>query len=235
MTAVSVILPTYNEAGNIGDLVAEIRSHLGKSGLDYEVLVVDDNSPDGTAEVVRSRFGELPDVKLMVRTHGRGLASAIRYGIENSRGQAVVVMDTDFNHPPAMLPQMVELLKYYDVVIGSRFVMRGGMEETERYLLSYLYNFGIRMVLRTQIQDNLSGFFTIRRDCLYKMSFDRIFYGYGDYFIRLLLAAWRHNMRLLEVPVFYELRRHGQSKTNFVNVFKQYTRAVLEARLRPPR
>lgn len=231
---VSVILPTYNEAGNIGDLVAAIRQALGDAGMAYEVIVVDDNSPDGTADIVRRQFGDAPEVRLEVRTRGRGLASAIRHGIEQSQGEIVAVMDTDFNHPPAMLPQMVDFLKYYDLVIGSRFVMGGGMEDIRRYYLSYIYNFWVRITLRTQIQDNLSGFFTMRRAQLNTYRFDEIFYGYGDYFIRLLLGAWRRKMRILEVPVFYDLRRHGASKTDFGGVFKQYTRAVVQARLFPP-
>jgi dolichol-phosphate mannosyltransferase len=233
--AVSVVLPTYDEAGNIASLIERISAALAGAGLTYEVIVVDDSSPDGTAQVVRDRFGECPEVRLMVRTDERGLASAIRRGIEASRGDAVAVMDTDFNHPPEMLPQMVDFLRYYDLVIGSRFVMGGGMEDVRRYLMSYAFNFGIRVALRTQIQDNLSGFFTARRETLDLFEFGTIFYGYGDYFIRLLLAAWRRRLRLLEVPVFYELRRHGESKTNFRGIFRQYTRAVIAARLRPPR
>jgi len=119
-------------------------------------------------------------------------------------------------------------------VIGSRFVMGGGMEDLLRYYLSFAYNFAVRVTLRTQIQDNLSGLFAARRDTLRLFDFDRIFYGYGDYFIRLLLVAWRRKLRMLEVPVYYQLRRHGQSKTAFWGVFTQYTRAVISARLHPP-
>jgi dolichol-phosphate mannosyltransferase len=139
-------------------------------------------------------------------------------------------MDTDFNHDPAMIPQMIDLLRYYDLVIGSRFVMRGGMEDARRYRLSLLYNIFIRFLLHTQIQDNLSGFFAVRRDRLFQLQpkFARIFYGYGDYFIRLLLVAWRSQWRILEVPVFYILRRHGMSKTGFWSIFSDYTTAVLK-------
>lgn len=107
--------------------------------------------------------------------------------------------------------------------------MRGGMEDALRYRLSLLYNVFIRFLLHTQIQDNLSGFFAVRRDRLFQLQpkFDQIFYGYGDYFIRLLLVAWRSQWRILEVPVFYVLRRHGLSKTGFWNIFRDYTAAVL--------
>ena len=243
--AVSVILPTFNERDNICDLVDAIHRELEPAGYAYEVLVVDDNSPDGTAEVVRLRYrlegaatallpgSERGRLRLFVRTQNRGLANSIRDGLLAAQGQTLVVMDTDFNHDPAMIPQMVDLLRYYDLVIGSRFVMRGGMEDRLRYHFSQLYNVFIRALFQTQIQDNLSGYFAIRRERLYSLAplFPAIFYGYGDYFIRLLLAAWRQGWKILEVPVFYILRRHGDSKTGFWSVFKKYTAAVLRLRL----
>lgn len=247
---VSIILPTYNERDNIGDLIDAIhdairQAHMGEGDerpLRYEILVMDDNSPDGTADLVRRRFDlDAADVscrgdatlRLHVRTHDKGLANSIRDGLERAAGRTLVVMDTDFNHDPALIPQMVDLLRYYDLVIGSRFVMRGGMEDIARYRLSLLYNMFIRFLFQTQIQDNLSGFFAVRRDRLMQLQsrFDKIFYGYGDYFIRLLLMAWRSEWKILEVPVFYILRRHGASKTTFWPIFRDYTKAVIRLRL----
>jgi dolichol-phosphate mannosyltransferase len=242
--AVSIVLPTYNERDNITDLVHAIRRELAPHGWSYEIVVVDDASPDGTAEVVRAHFDPVEgceperadmnrDVRLCVRTRDKGLAKSVRQGIEIARGETVVVMDTDFNHDPAMIPQMVDLLRYYDLVIGSRFVMGGGMEDAVRYRFSLLYNVFIRALFHTQIQDNLSGFFAARRSRLMQLRpiYDRIFYGYGDYFIRLLLVAWRKQWQILEVPVFYILRRHGDSKTGFWRIFRDYTAAVLRLRI----
>jgi len=248
MIDVSVVLPTYNERDNICDLVDAICAVLAPAGYRFEILVVDDNSPDGTAEVLRRRYrlqgdgssqsGLLPkgaggSLRLFVRTQDKGLAPSIRDGLILAQGQTLVVMDTDFNHDPAMIPQMVDLLRHYDLVIGSRFVMRGGMEDRLRYRFSQWYNIFIRALFHTQIQDNLSGFFAVRRERLFALAplFPNIFYGYGDYFIRLLLVAWRSDWRILEVPVFYILRRHGASKTGFWSVFKQYTAAVLRLRV----
>lgn len=242
---VSVVLPTFNERDNICDLIDAICRELQPAGYRFEILVVDDNSPDGTAEVVRRRYhlgddssAAIPkyaagSLGLFVRTQDKGLAASIRDGLILAQGQTLVVMDTDFNHDPAMIPQMVDLLRHYDLVIGSRFVTRGGMEDRLRYHFSQLYNVFIRALFQTQIQDNLSGFFAVRRDRLFSLAplFPRIFYGYGDYFIRLLLVAWRSDWKILEVPVFYILRRHGASKTGFWSVFKQYTAAVLRLRI----
>jgi dolichol-phosphate mannosyltransferase len=228
---VSVILPTYNERDNIVPLIEAIQHELGRSGISYQIIVVDDNSPDGTAQQVRQRFAEDASVHLSVRTAERGLATAILHGIRRAEGDCVAVMDTDFNHDPALLPQMVKFLEYYDIIIGSRFTMGGGMEERWRYIASFLFNFVVRLVLRTQIQDNLCGFFTIRREKLLRMDLERIFRGYGEYFMHLLFMAWRQNMKILEVPAFYRLRQHGRSKSRFFHMLCSYTWAAIQVRL----
>ncbi len=228
---VSVVLPTYNERGNIVPLIEAIQGELGRAGITYEILVIDDNSPDGTAQLVRERFGHDANVRLHVRTQERGLATAILHGIRQATGDCVAVMDTDFNHDPAKLPQMVKFLEYYDIIVGSRFTMGGGMEDRWRYVASFIFNFFVRFVLRTQIQDNLSGFFTMRREKLLAMDLDSIFRGYGEYFMHLLFMAWKKNYHILEVPTFYHLRRHGKSKSRFFHMLITYTLAALKVRL----
>lgn len=236
---VSVILPTYCERDNIGDLISAIQTVVAPENWETEILVVDDNSPDGTAQVVRDCWGKLQtnqsamgikkpafQVFCHVRTQERGLATAIKYGILHSTGDIIVVMDTDFNHDPRMIPQMVKFLEFYDLITGSRFVMGGGMEERKRYYYSLFYNLFVRMLLRLQVQDNLSGFFAIRRERLLGLNMDRIFQGYGEYFIRMLHSAWNRHYHMLEVPVFYILRRHGQSKSRFFSMLKDYSGCV---------
>ena len=226
---VSIVLPTYNERNNIVDLIDAIEMEVVPKVDGVQIVVVDDNSPDGTADAVRQRAQNHTQARidLHVRIEERGLASAIKYGLQRCEGDVVIIMDTDFNHDPKMIPQMIDLLKYYDIIIGSRFVVGGGMEEEMRYKLSFLYNLFIRVTIRTQIQDNLSGFFAMRRDKLMVLNLDRIFRGYGEYFIRLLYVAWRRNYKMLEVPTFYLLRRHGQSKSRFYHMLRDYTMCVL--------
>lgn len=228
----SIILPTYNEKENIVELLQAIFATLRPNNLDFEVVVVDDNSPDGTAEAVRQNFDGDCRVSLLVRTEERGLATALRYGIDHSEGEILVFMDTDFNHDPILIPQMIKFLEYYDIIIGSRFVMAGGMEDRFRQFSSLLYNWGIRLLFRTPVHDNLSGFFSIYREKLVSMNLDQIYYGYGDYFIRLLMVAHKRGYRMLEIPVFYRLRRHGHSKTQFLSTFIQYSLALLALRVK---
>jgi len=219
----TVVLPTYNESGNIVRLVDQLLA-LPAEGL--EVLVVDDNSPDGTAGLVREKFSADPRVRLIVRETDRGLAKSVRCGLEAARGESLVVMDTDFNHDPALVPMMADLLRHADLVVGSRFVNGGGMEDEFRYYCSWGYNLLIRFALGTRIQDNLSGFFAIRRSMLQQVDFDKVFFGYGDYFFRLLFDATSKGGTLLEVPVFYVKRTEGVSKTNFVSVLWKYSKAL---------
>lgn len=228
----SIILPTYNEKDNIVELIQIIFATLEPQQLDYDIVVVDDNSPDSTADTVRQNFDSDERVKLFVRTEERGLATAILYGIRHSEGDIVVSMDTDFNHDPAIIPQMIKFLEYYDIIIGSRFVMAGGMEDRFRQFSSQIYNYGIRLLFGTPVHDNLSGFFSIYRNKLEALDLDQIYYGYGDYFIRLLMVANKRNYRMLEIPVFYRLRMHGHSKTQFVSILTQYSRALISLRIK---
>ena len=125
---------------------------ITKTLNNVEIIIVDDNSPDGTGRAVEEAYPDDPRVKLYVRTEEKGLATAIRYGVDRCTGNLVVVMDTDYNHHPSVVPQMVEFAKYYDFVIGSRYTVGGGMENRGRHLGSALYNFFIRLVLNTRIQ-----------------------------------------------------------------------------------
>jgi dolichol-phosphate mannosyltransferase len=225
----SVILPTYNEAGNIVELVNQIRKYLKANRENNEVIIVDDNSPDNTGYLAKDRFEKQPEVKVVIRKKDRGLASAIRTGIEKAKGDVIVVMDTDFNHEPKVVPELISKCEECDLVIGSRFVSGGGMVNKKREFLSWAYNcFIVRPIISSPIKDNLSGFFAVRRDQLVKLNWDNIFYGYGDYFIRLIHRATKNSWRIAEIPFIHRERRAGSSKSNLYKVFFQYTKSVLK-------
>ena len=228
---ISIILPTYCERDNICNLISAIESSLLPLRQRVEILVVDDNSPDGTSQVVQGyQPGSGVRVECFVRTQERGLATAVRHGIEKSSGERIVVMDTDFNHSPNNLPELIRFLDDYDLVIGSRFIRGGGMEDRPRYFFSLVYNWFVRLVLRDGIHDSLSGFFAIRRQSLFTLDFDQVFRGYGEYFIRLTYLAFLRKYRIIELPVFYSLRQHGFSKSKFGVMLRDYTRCLLSMR-----
>ena len=229
---VSVVLPTYNEREGIAEIVGEILTVARGAGLDLEVLVVDDASPDGTAGHVEAVFRADPAVRVHVRRGERGLASAIHRGIREARGDVVVVMDSDGNHDPALLPLMVRCVENFDVVIGSRYVLGGGMLTSRfRYWGSYAFNILIRIGLGLRIHDNLSGYLAFRPTLLRGVDPDAVFYGYGDYAIRLLHHVVGHGGRVLEIPTVYRFRKGGESKTRFLAYFWTYLASVLRLRL----
>ncbi len=229
--AASVVLPTYNEAANIVPLIREILDQAGAAGCELQVVVVDDDSPDGTAALVVKEFADQPEVKLIVRRDERGLASAIARGVSESDHDVLVFMDTDFNHHPRHLPALLALLPTCHIALGSRFVRGGGMNTSRlRYLLSYGFNIMVRLMLGVVTHDNLSGFIAIRRHDLLLFDQASIFHGYGDYAIRLLYHAQRAGLKVAETPVVYEERLGGESKTQFVRTFILYLRETLALR-----
>jgi dolichol-phosphate mannosyltransferase len=229
---ISVILPTYNEAGNIKTLIHAIITNI-PSGWDYEILVIDDNSPDKTYEVVQEAFNTNLAVIPILRTTDRGLAKSIRAGIEKSSGDQILIMDTDLTHDPVEIPKMLHISQVYDIVSGSRFCPGGNMDDTTHYLASLIYNWCMRLLLRTQIQDNLGGFFTIGKKELFTLPFENIFFGYGDYFFRLLYYAGKKGLTILEIPAQYHNRTKGMSKSNFPKLLLSYSAAVIRFILSP--
>lgn len=225
---VSVVLPTYNERENIVLLIRELLTVLKKPKCNPQILVVDDNSPDGTARVVHQKFKKQKNVQVFTRKKERGLATAIRYGIERAGGDVIAVMDTDFNHDPKLLPSFLNKLKNYDFVIGSRFVNGGGMENKTRELFSRIFNILVRFLTGNPVHDNLSGFFAIKREILNKLSFNKIFFGYGEYFIRLIYLARNKGATFSEIPSFYYNRKYGASKSKFLQMFWDYLLAALK-------
>jgi dolichol-phosphate mannosyltransferase len=227
---VSVILPTYNEVGNIVDLVRAIQAAMPE-GIDYEILVMDDCSPDGTYEAVRSAFVDDMRVRPVLRTQDRGFAKSIREGIERATGERVVIMDSDFTHDPREISRLLHVGEVYDIVSGSRFCAGGRMIDTTHYVISMLYNWALRSLLRTQVQDNLGGYYTAWRASLLKLPLDEIFYGYGDYYFRLLHFAQRARMSIVEIPAEYLPRNSGESKSNWLRMLAAYTAAAVRLKL----
>ena len=226
----SVILPTYNEAGNIVGLVEEIIANFPPD-VEPEILIVDDDSPDKTCEVAKNAFAANPNVRVLLRTQDRGFAKSIRAGIEQATGELVIVMDTDFTHDPVEIPRMLHIARIYDIVSGSRFCAGGNMQDRKHYLASLTYNWLLRALLHTQLQDNLGGYFVMKRDKILSLPLDRIFYGYGEYFFRLLYFAQRRGLKVIEIPAIYRVRTYGSSKSNFLRMLFSYSRAAILLRI----
>jgi dolichol-phosphate mannosyltransferase len=231
---VSVILPTYNEAKNIVALVKETKAKI-PAPWKSEMIIVDDNSSDGTYAAVESAYERDFDVKTILRTKDRGLAKSILAGIEQATGDYLLVMDTDFTHRPEEIPLMLHVVEKVDLVSGSRFCPGGRMDHTGHYMASFIYNLFIRLLIRTQIQDNLGGFWVARASKIRELPLREIFSGYGDYFFRLLHFAQLAEMKIVELPAYYSERAAGKSKSNFLKLLVNYSVQVIALALKKSR
>lgn len=218
----SIILPTYNEKTNAVLLVQGIHEALGDRP--HEVIVVDDDSPDGTHQAVLDLKD--PRVKAVRRTTDRGLARSLRAGIDLATGRTVVLMDSDWNHQPHYLPFMLDAIEHYDCVSGSRFLYGGRMDSRGRHLLSWAFNVFTRAATGGQITDNLYGFVAIRHDVLLRCPLEDVFHGYGDYCIRLMFHLQAQGASILQFPAVNGVRRAGTGNSRFLGVFLQYSKAV---------
>ena len=224
---ISVILATYNERENINDLISEIGYYISKYTREpIEFILVDDDSPDKTWEVVQECFKEDRRVKVIRRTEERGLASAIRRGIQESRGDIIVWLDCDFSMPPYKIPELINKIHQgYDICVGSKFIkggkdVRGPVDAWTAVVLSGIMSNFIRYMLGFAFKDYTSGFVAARREV-----FNEIRFGgdYGEYFIEFIYKARKKEYKIIEIPYYCIPRRFGVSKTgtNFREYFKK--------------
>ncbi len=225
----SIILPTFNEEGHIVDFIEEIKKRI-PDDFTYEIIVVDD-SKDKTGETLEEKYKDSPEVKIFIRRK-RGLATAILYGIEKARGERILLMDTDFNHDPKYIPEMLELSKNYEIVNGSRYIEGGGMDNAEnRCLGSKLFNKFVSLILGLKTTDNTGGYILFKSSLIKNVNLKEIFKGYGEFCIRLLFALKLKGAKVKEIPVIYAPRRSGESKTYFSKYIFVYTWATIKARI----
>lgn len=221
---ISVILPTYNEKDSILQLIQAV--HVAIANYDHEIVIADDNSPDGTYLEIKN--ANLPYVNAILRIDNKGFAKSIRCGIENAKGEVVIIMDSDFNHQPNYLPFMIDSLKYYDCVSASRFVYGGDMGNRSHHLLSWVFNIFVRIMTGEKVTDSLYGFIAIKKEIINKVNFDDVFWGYGDYCIRLMYYLQKKDVSILQFPAVNGKRIAGEGNSRFFKVFRQYFVEVLK-------
>jgi dolichol-phosphate mannosyltransferase len=208
-----VVVPTYNERDNIERLIADILAQ--DEGI--EVLVVDDNSPDGTGEVVARMKEENPRLHLLRRSGKLGLGSAYRDGFRIALGKGVdyiVEMDADFSHDPAMLPVFLENIKDYDLVIGSRYMHGVSVVNwpLRRLMLSCFANLYTRIITGLRISDCTGGFKCFRREVLEAIDLGAIKSDGYSFQIEMNYLCAERGFRIGEIPIIFIDRHAGSSK-----------------------
>jgi len=205
----TVIVPTYNERENIERLIGRISSLLREKDIPFEVLVMDDSSPDGTADVVGSIKDRFPEARCIVRTADRGLSPSVVQGFKESRGDIMLVMDADLSHPPEVVPQLYKAIvdDGADIAVGSRHTKGGGIENwpVGRRIISW----GASLLARplTACSDPMSGFFALRREVVHEAPLKA-----KGYKILLEVLVKGNDRKLREVAITFRDREAGESK-----------------------
>jgi len=229
---VSIIVPTYNESQNIVEILKSIHENIPK-GIYTETIVVDDNSPDGTGKIVEDYISNIlkiaeNTINIIHRKAKDGLSSAILNGIQNAKGDTIIVMDSDFSHPPQIIPKMIEAFKQYqcDLVVASRYISGGSIQgwTTKRKLMSKIATIIAKKGLNVKTKDPMSGFFAFKKNIIKELHFDAL--GY-KFLLELLVKTKGINVK--EIPYTFENRKFGSSKLDsstiidyFKSVWKLY-------------
>jgi dolichol-phosphate mannosyltransferase len=229
MAQTTVVLPTYNEAENLPLMVDALLA----LPVTLNILVVDDNSPDGTGDIAERLATEHPGrISVMHRTEKSGLGTAyiagFRQAIRNG-AQYILQMDADFSHQPKYIPELTAKLEAgYDLVIGSRYAKGGGVDQTwgpYRKLLSWFANaVYVRALLGLPVSDATAGYRIWRRETLIGMGLDRVHSNGYVFQVEMAYVAYRLGFRITEIPIYFPDRARGQSKMG--------SRIVFEAALR---
>jgi dolichol-phosphate mannosyltransferase len=226
----SVVVPSFNERENVAPLVARLSSAL--TGIEWEVVYVDDDSPDGTAAAVRGIARRDRRVRCIQRVRRRGLSSAVIEGVLATSADYIAVIDADMQHDETLLPRMLDTIRGggLDVVVGSRFVGDGGTGDWQRSRLaiSRVAARMARFVVHQPLSDPMSGFFVITR-AAFEKSTGRLS-GQGFKILLDILASAPTPLRVAEVPYTFRARQHGESKLDTL-VAWEYLMLLLDKRI----
>lgn len=218
---ITIVIATYNEKPNIKKLLPILAS----LPLKPKIIIIDDNSPDGTARTVEKYITEYPEqIELIERPAKLGYGSAFVCGLQRAialNSPFIISMDADFSHDPREIVRMVSALKYYDVVIGSRYEhgIRFKNWSISRVILSYCSNLYIRLILRYKIKDCTSGYRGYRLEALKNISLERLSSN-GYSFLFELIEKLYHQNSIIEIPIVYYGRSNGSSKISFQIFFE---------------
>jgi len=225
---ISIIIPTYNESQNILHILKSIKDNLPKNFV-TQAIVVDDNSPDGTGKLVEDYLKNIKKmanytIEIIHRKAKDGLGSAILKGIQHAKGDTIVVMDSDFSHPPQIIPKLIESIKkyQYDIAVASRYIKGGKIQgwSFKRKTMSKFATLIAKKGLGIDTKDPMSGFFAFKRNIIKGLNIDAI--GY-KFLLEILVKTKDVNIK--EIPYTFQDREFGSSKVSIKTIF-DYFRSV---------
>ena len=222
---ISIIIPTYNESENIIKILRSIGEIIPKN-ITTQAIVVDDNSPDGTGKLVEDylkNFKKMTDytIEIIHRKAKDGLSSAIMKGIQQAKGDMIVVMDSDFSHPPQIIPKLIESIKKYqcDIAVASRYIKGGKIQgwSLKRKLMSKFATLIAKKGLGIDTKDPMSGFFAFKRNIIKELNIDAI-----GYKILLEILVKTKGVSIKEIPYTFQDRELGSSKLDMKTIIDYY-------------
>jgi dolichol-phosphate mannosyltransferase len=210
----ALVVPTLDEAGNIDSLLSELTDTLSETRYDYEIVVVDDGSTDGTVDKVRAWAKSDPRVRLLSRAGERGLAGAVLYGWSQSTASLLGVIDGDLQHPPELLPQLLKATEQADIAIASRYAQNHGTKGWNplRAAVSRLSTLVAPPLIykkHLRVTDPMSGFFVIHRRCIEGLTFQT-----SGFKLLLEILVRGRIRKAQEIPYQFGLRQAGRSKAS---------------------
>ncbi|MDH3341316.1 MAG: glycosyltransferase family 2 protein [Nitrosopumilus sp.] len=222
---ISIIIPTYNESENIIKILHSIGEVLPKN-VPTQAIVVDDNSPDGTGKLVEDYLKNVKKIadytiEIIHRKAKNGLGSAILNGIQYAKGDTIVVMDSDFSHPPQIIPKLIESIKkyQYDIAVASRYIKGGKIQgwSLKRKIMSKFATLIAKKGLGIDTKDPMSGFFAFKRNIIKGLNIDAI-----GYKILLEILVKTRDVNVKEIPYTFQDRELGSSKLTMKTIFDYY-------------
>lgn len=210
-----ILTPTYNEKDNIRILIEDVFKYVDKNA---HFRIIDDNSPDGTKEVIEKMMKKEKRLQFVKRSDKQGFASAYLEQIKEEKKRkiydVIITMDADLSHKPSYLPKMFELLRKNDLVIGSRYIKGGGIKNWnfKRRMLSKYGNFYVRHIYNTKIKDCSTGFMGFRVEALANIHLDKMRSRGYAFLSEFKYHFYLARKKIMEMPIIFEERRHGVSK-----------------------
>lgn len=226
MTKVTIVIPTYNERENIGGLIEKIFEVFHKNNIDGNIIVVDDNSPDGTSGAVEKiKENEDYPIELIERPKKLGIGSAYISGFKKALeldSDVIFEMDADLSHDPDIIPEFIENLRDYDVILGSRYVDDGKIENwgVYRKAISRGANIFADMLLNLNVKDITAGYRAYKREVLQAIDLRAIRSDGYSFQVEMLFKTKKKGFRIKEIPIIFRDRSRGKSKLSKMEVVK---------------
>ncbi len=212
---ISILIPVYNEKENVNNLVLQLRKEMRNIEEKFEIIFIDDNSPDGTGEEIKKLIKKYQNVHLLSREGKLGLATAVMDGLKISKGSKIVVMDADLSHPPEKVPELARALENYDVAIGSRYIKMGGVENWPVYrrIISFGATIIAKTILGISASDPMSGFFSVKRKILNNTKI-----SVKGYKLLMNILAKNKGLNICKIPCLLKDRQAGKTKLGALEI-----------------